>query len=275
MTRIIILGAARSGTKFLREILGAASDTTFIPDGINSVWRMGNENHPDDALDANTLTGDSIAKIKQSIASLTNEDARFMVEKTCANTLRVRYVARVFPNARFVHIVRDGRAVVESAIRQWTAPGKSPGYYLRKFSRLPAKAKLSTLTTIAQRTVSKDQPATWGPVYPGMASDCETEGIPVVAARQWRECVRRCTTGLAGLPQGQVFTTSYEKFISDPGEVRAILSFTGQSEGNALAEFQQRARPELASEWKSVIDPAVAETVVAEAGDVLREWGYI
>ena len=38
-----------------------------------------------------------------------------MVEKTCANTLRLPFVDKVLPEARYLHIVRDGVDVVASA----------------------------------------------------------------------------------------------------------------------------------------------------------------
>ena len=39
--------------------------------------------------------------------------------KTCANSLRPFYVSKIFPTAKFIYIVRDGRRVVMSAEKKW------------------------------------------------------------------------------------------------------------------------------------------------------------
>ena len=51
-----------------------------------------------------------------------------VVEKSVSNTLRVRFVDAVFPDAQYVVIVRDGRDVAASARAQWStrSSGNSP-----------------------------------------------------------------------------------------------------------------------------------------------------
>ena len=57
MTRhIVIIGAARSGTKILRDVLAQASGAGSVPYDIGFVWRYGNERVPHDVLDPATVT---------------------------------------------------------------------------------------------------------------------------------------------------------------------------------------------------------------------------
>jgi hypothetical protein len=44
---VIILGAARSGTKYLRDILATAPNAARVTYGINYIRRYGSEDHPD------------------------------------------------------------------------------------------------------------------------------------------------------------------------------------------------------------------------------------
>ena len=50
---ILIIGAARSGTNMLRDILSQLPNhTTWDCDEINPIWRHGNINHPNDVFTA-------------------------------------------------------------------------------------------------------------------------------------------------------------------------------------------------------------------------------
>ena len=53
---IIIIGAARSGTKILRDVLAEASGVGCVPYDIGFVWRYGNQRVPHDVLDPATVT---------------------------------------------------------------------------------------------------------------------------------------------------------------------------------------------------------------------------
>ena len=117
---VFIIGAARSGTKFLRDVLAASPEVACVPYDINYVWRYKNENYSHDALAVDSVTEKVTASIRRNISSLSGVKInQILVEKTVSNSLRVPFVATVCPNAHFVHLVRDGRAVTESAMRQW------------------------------------------------------------------------------------------------------------------------------------------------------------
>ena len=122
---VFIIGAARSGTKYLRDILALASNAAKVPYDINYVWRYGSENHADDSLPLSLLSSRKRAFIRAQVYRLSKaspEDETIVFEKTVGNSLRVPFVRGVFPEARFIHLVRDGRAVTESAMRQWREP---------------------------------------------------------------------------------------------------------------------------------------------------------
>ena len=117
---MIILGAGRSGTKFLRQLLAASRACRVIPSGINPVWRYGNHGYPNDALPAARCTDRIARHIREDLlrlAAVVPEDAAAcLVEKSSANTLRVPFVAAVLPDACYLHLIRDGRDVALSQL---------------------------------------------------------------------------------------------------------------------------------------------------------------
>ncbi|MEL7430325.1 MAG: sulfotransferase [Pseudomonadota bacterium] len=118
---IIIIGAGRSGTNVLRDCLTAANGLVTWPcDEINLIWRHGNLRHPTDVFGA----AQANASVRHYIQSAFDQICRkeggdTVVEKTCANTLRVPFIDAIFPDARYINIVRDGRDVTASAMKRW------------------------------------------------------------------------------------------------------------------------------------------------------------
>ena len=142
---VIIIGAGRSGTNMLRDVLTKLEGVDTWPcDEINYIWRQGNRDHPTDEFTAAHATDDVTHSIRSAFSrrirqsDLCNyaEGRRFILEKTCANSLRVPFVDAVLPEARYIFLIRDGRDVVASARKRWQAPLDIP-YLLAKARYVP------------------------------------------------------------------------------------------------------------------------------------------
>lgn len=242
LSPVIILGAARSGTKFLRRLLAASAACAVVPYGVSYVWRYGNEAHPHDALPAAACTPSARRHIRRALLRLADADrhagARYLVEKSSANTLRVPFVDAVFPEARYVHLVRDGCDAVESAHRRWTAPSeplyllKKPAYLLRRMRAMPLSVLrsgwwyLKNLLRKAMQGQDGDGAGyVWGPRYPGIARDVERLSTLAVCAKQWRACVNAALDGLEAIPGERVFYLRYEDLVTDPRVVTDLCAF--------------------------------------------------
>ena len=114
---VIIIGAGRSGTNMLRDLLTSAPGVETWPcDEINYIWRHGNLTEPSDEFSPLMATENVNSFIRNKFDKLFRlKDCSYIVEKTCANSLRVGFVSKVFPDAKFIHLIRDGRDVVASA----------------------------------------------------------------------------------------------------------------------------------------------------------------
>ena len=62
---VVLLGAARSGTKLVRDSLALDAHIARVPYDINYVWRFGNEELDHDELDAASLTPGVAARIRE------------------------------------------------------------------------------------------------------------------------------------------------------------------------------------------------------------------
>ena len=120
---VIIIGAGRSGTNMLRDLLAQLPQFSTWPcDEINYIWRHGNRGFATDEFTremADDKTAHYIRKQFQKFAA--KHPGTSVVEKTCANSLRCGFIHQIFPEARFIHIMRDGRDVAASAALRWNA----------------------------------------------------------------------------------------------------------------------------------------------------------
>jgi hypothetical protein len=232
---LIIIGAARSGTKILRDIIATHPDVDRVPYDITYIWRLGNESHPDDELRPEMLTPRIGERIKRQIFKY-HQEAPFLVEKTVGNCLRVDYVDAVFPQARFIHLVRDGRDVVESVYRQWLSPPdwryimeKARSYPLFDAWRYAGKYLLNI---VRRSSASSRKTSIWGPRYRGIEQDASQKTVEEVCAIQWVNSVRKATEAFRRFPADRLLSVRYEDFVNRPElELARVAAFAGLDPG--------------------------------------------
>jgi Sulfotransferase family len=227
---VIIIGAARSGTNMLREALARFDGVATWPcDEINAIWRYRNFAFPTDELPAHAASADVEQYIRAAFRRLAyGAGARCVVEKTCANSLRVDFVRAALPESKFIFLVRDGRDVVASAMKRWRA-GFDLGYTLRKarFVPLPdvpryavrfARLRFERLRSREHRLPS------WGPRFDGIDEWVATRSLAEVCAKQWSECVLKAAESFARLPPSAWCALRYEDLVAGPAQELARLS---------------------------------------------------
>lgn len=277
---IVIIGAARSGTKFLRDLLAESRAANAVPYDVNYVWRYGAAAMPDDALRADDLTQDRAGFIRRTLASLAGVGGSelVMIEKTVGNTLRVPYVAKVLPDARFVHLVRDGRDVTESAMRLWQAPPDWSALWT-KLRRLP----LSNIGyaawfagNFAKGVMSgRGGGKVWGPRYPGIETDAASLPLARVAARQWRHSVEASANDLAALPPDQVVEIRYEDLVAHPASLDRLIDWLELPDGAAVrARHARMVQTGHGGKWRTALNEKDLNDVFDEIGTTLGAFGY-
>lgn len=223
MKPIIIIGAARSGTKMLRGIFASHPDVAVFPSEIDYIWRWGNEEHPNDQLTASHARPEvaNMIRNKFSLFSRRHEGAR-IVEKSVANSLRVDFVNVVFPDAYFVHLIRDGRATSESVKRSWES-GVSLNYYFQKFRGVnwldafylaPEYVKYH----LKRKGLFGSEKSVKGPHFSGIRKLLETEEFLDVCGIQWSKCVKSSRDSLNRISEERVVEVRYENLVENPIE---------------------------------------------------------
>lgn len=236
-TPVFLIGAARSGTKFLRDLIAASPDVAEVPYDINYVWRHGNEGLPHDELDPAILDSSTKAHIRREIRRLalrSNPQASVILEKTVSNALRVDFVRAVFPEAKMIYLERDGLDVAESSYRQWTAP-PDRGYLLAKLRYFPLREWRYALWFARNTLSGKKSVPIWGPRYDGITDDVEALPTAVVCAHQWRRCVDGWTNRTPA-PDLEL-TVSYRDLFENPERTAdRIKTFVGAADSDPIIQ---------------------------------------
>ena len=216
----------------LRDILTAIDDVVTWPcDEINYIWRYNNATTATDELGIEDVTTKNRKHIRSQFDQLYRKTgAQFIVEKTCANSLRVNFVNEIIPEARYIFLYRNPVDVVASAKKRWQAP-LDIKYILKKARYVPLQdipyyASKYLWNRIYKFFTKEERLAFWGPQFAGMEELLANNSLEVVAAEQWKKSVEQSFSALEEFEQSNVYGLSYEEFVDNPSQqLEQILNF--------------------------------------------------
>jgi hypothetical protein len=165
-----------------------------------------------------------------------------MLEKTPKNALRVPFLARVFPEARFVYLHRDPRHVLASMLEAWQS-GR-----FRTYPNLPGWKGLP-----------------WSLLLVPGWRNLIGQPLEQVVATQWQVTTRTLLDDLEQLPRASWSTVRYESFVADPAaEIQRVCDAHGLG-------WDRRVPPVLPLSTYTVTapDPGKWRRYEAEVGAVL------
>ena len=280
---VILVGAPRSGTNMLRDVLTSINGVSTWPcDEINYIWRHGNVGYPSDEIPAERANPAVKNYIQQRFSDIQEKySANVVVEKTCANSLRVTFVDAVVPSAKYIFIYRDGIDATGSAKERWTAKLDIP-YLLEKVRFVP-KADLPYYAVryfwarIYRLISSEKRLAFWGPKLDNMQEILQKHSLNEVCALQWQRCVDKADEALSAMPEGKVIRVCYEDFVQQPGkELGRILEFLGKDVPEAdIAEAVKDVSPRSLGKGRKALGESEVANLEKLVGDSLKRYGYL
>lgn len=181
--------------------------------------------------------------LRRAVDDLVEGGARVFVSHAGAHTRRVRQLHALFPEARFVTLTRDGRAVAASLLHTGWWPDSVVWWY-------------------------GNTPRAW-----------EADGRDPweLTARHWVREVEALEAGLAHVPSGRILQLTYEQLVDDP---ERAMQQAGEFAGLADEGAWRRAMPHLPlSErdeegWPGRLGDSIDRVQEIQEG-WLRKYGYL
>ncbi len=163
---------------------------------------------------------------------------------------RAGFIHAVFPQARFVHVIRDGRAVASSLLQMpWWNGFQGPDAW------------------------------TWGPLAPADRRAWETSGrsFAVLAGLEWKLLMEAFEAAKSGIPSEQWLDVKYEDLLVDPkGTVKDVLGHIGLAWTPEFDRRFQRYRfdPGRADAFRDRLSLDDVTALDGLLADVLARYGY-
>ncbi|MGZ6544641.1 MAG: sulfotransferase family protein [Actinomycetota bacterium] len=181
--------------------------------------------------------------LRRSVSSIRSASGgSVFINKRIANNLRIPFLAGAFPDARFVSLVRDGRAVALS---------------LSKVDWWP------------------DSHVWW---FGGTPRQWEEQGGDPweLCARNWVEELAAIERGLALIPSEQVLHVKYEMFVDQPIETLAsIAGFAGlPDEARWREAVSELGFPDRNEAWRTALDADAIDLITRIQAERLEAYGY-
>jgi LPS sulfotransferase NodH len=254
---VFIIGCGRSGTTVLGELLGRHPALAYLHEP-RQIWSIEPRTDIWSAeagdrggrlrLGADDARPETAARIARAFAAEVRiQGAARLVEKLPINSFRVGFIDGLLPDARFVHLIRNGLEVARSIARV-AEHGAWFGHGDYKWRLLVAEAEAA-----------------------GLGRLCDSHQLRGLL--EWRLSITAARAALAELPERRRLELRYEELTGAPEATCARLeAFIGLPPDPAMRAF---AATQLARRAPAAAPPSPAAAARAIAGDLLAELGYL
>jgi hypothetical protein len=187
-----------------------------------------------------------------------------LVEKTPKNCLRVPLLRKLFPDARFVFLRRDGRSTISSLLDGWRTPGVYETYILPEPLAIPGY-----------------EGRHWCFVLPPGWREYLHRPLEEVCAFQWRSAVEAVLAEVPSLEaEGRLYQLRYEDLTARPreelGRLFEWLKLPYEDcllpEGDRIGVVNATSPPSP-DKWKKR-NGALIERILPSIADAQRRMGY-
>ncbi|MFK5892196.1 MAG: sulfotransferase [Pseudomonadota bacterium] len=243
---VFIVSTPRSGSTMLFNLLMQGPDFWTIGCESHGVYaRFPNLKAENQSLDSGCLTkahadnetSESMRALylssimnRDKVSYISAEQSGFnkavcFLEKTPRNSLNIKFLMQVFPDAKFIYLHRDAKQNISSMIEAWGV-GKETGQFVT-FRDLP------------------DWPLKyWCFILPPGWRKYKDKSIAEIAAFQWKSCNEIIMKNLSKLDKNRWMSLSYQDLIDNSEkQIKRMCKFSGVDFDDRLLSAAKNKRP--------------------------------
>ena len=298
---VFIVGSPRSGTTIMGELLDKHAHISqwYEP---YFVWDRFFRTAPDDERSET----DASPKVKKWIyANFENfkkkRKCAVLIDKSPRNSLKIPFILKLFPQPKFIHLLRDGRDVTLSIMKEWlrrrniVQNPRSRG----RFNYGEAYQVISTF--LSRQPFIKDKfrafwfethghafnkkkhlnrlrwngEIGWGPRFRGWERIYEQSSLLEFSAYQWLHCVQRIEADWNLIPQNDRLIVRYEDLIQRSRQkITDILDFLGLDGDQAFFQSLPELKADNYNKWKAEFSKEDLKKISPIITAQLKKLGY-
>lgn len=295
-----IVGSPRSGTTVLGEILDLHPQIAhwYEPYFVYDRYFRFAE---DDRRTASDATQEVTDYLRREVIAFQNfKKGSIVIDKSPRNSLKIPFLRKIFPEAKFVHLLRDGRDVTLSLSREWQTRrslvegqnnfGAKVETFWRYLSRQPMlRHKLQAamfqignpLSVFSDRLSGARAVRRWngrvgfGPQFPDWEDIIDTVPELTFNAMQWQACVQTILEDTQDLDSSHLLTMRYEDFLNTPMEtLGTLLEFLELNIVSELSDNMPKIKSGNYNKWVKAFSPDEKQSIGPTINPLLLELGY-
>ena len=253
---IFIIGCGRSGTTILGTALSKHSKITYLNERRDlwfsaypesDIWtHEATDRNGKMVMDSEDADGWKSKKLHKIFRLETLKTRKpILIEKLPINNFRLDFINAIFPNARYIHIHRNGLEVA-SSIEKKVDTNRWFGANDYKWKQLVNLAK----------KINQTQPLS------KICSDNYNKGL-----LEWRLSTEAVVNFLKDLPQEKYLEISYGNLTNTPvNTIKQVLDFIGIDDETAVINF---AKENISRKSKKISAESVSDKEKIIGGDLL------
>ena len=298
---VFIVGSPRSGTTVLGEILDRHESISqwYEP---YFIW----DHHFRLAAHDERTAEDATPAVAHQIASdfydyHRKSNCRFVVDKSPRNSLKIPFIRKIFPQARFIHIIRDGRDTTLSIHKEWrrrqnVVRGGGDGdrfqyakafrvvidwlgrqkFFKHKIRALWFETRLHLLDKSRHlNRLRWNGQIGWGPRVSGWQETYAAASLLQFNAHQWTKCVERIVAAWPDVDEKRKLEIRYESLITDPqATIEQMASFLKLQTSKDFYRRIPKLKSNNFNKWKRQLDRRQLAEIKDIVTPMLLHYGY-
>ena len=298
---VFIVGSPRSGTSILGEILDRHDliSQWYEP---YFVWDHYFRNHPDDVRSEREATPRVAKQIRNDFFRyLKNSQAILVVDKSPRNSLKIPFIRKIFPEAQFIHLIRDGRDVTLSIHKEWLRrnqivndPSQRNRFnYVKAFQFWHGWLDLQPMLQDKLRAIwfetnghfidtSKHLNRTrwkgavgWGPRFRKWERVFEEKSNLEFNAYQWLKCIESIHDSWDVIPQEKKLEIRYEEMIGGANKtITKIINFLGLEATDRFLSSLPVLKKSNYNKWQQEFSKNQIDEISPILSPMLNKLGY-
>ena len=298
---MFIVGSPRSGTTIFGELLDKHPQLSqwYEP---YFIWDRSFRMAPHDERTAADASGRIKEQIFKDFARYRkNKRCQALIEKSPRNSLKISFILEIFPDAKFIHLLRDGRDVTLSIHKEWQRRMRivrdpdSKGRF-NYFKALSVLKKFLARQTFMQDKIralwfethghflnnSKqlnkirwNGEIGWGPRFKNWQTVYANSSLLQFNAHQWSGCVECIQRDWKLIQRQNRLILRYEDLITNPViKINEILDFIGVKSSSAFLESLPELKAGNYGKWKSEFTQSQIAEIHSILTPLLLKLGY-